>query len=98
LQLAKHHSKEVQEFVTACVEIAWLCVVQDPPLELDAKFTDRFDTKVFKDYTKRGELVDFMVWPAMFLHKGGPLLPKVLLKEDVIISLLKYRIVPLRLI
>jgi hypothetical protein len=76
LQLAKHHSKDLQEYVTVCIEIAWLCAVQDPPLELDAKFTDRFDTNVFKDYTIRGEFVDFMVWPAMFLHKGGPLLSK----------------------
>ncbi|XP_060565704.1 uncharacterized protein LOC132724760 isoform X2 [Ruditapes philippinarum] len=76
LQLANHRSKVVQEYVTACVEIAWLCAVQDPPLELDAKFTNIFNTNIFKDYTKRGEFVDFVVWPAMLLHKGGPLLSK----------------------
>ncbi|XP_060567418.1 uncharacterized protein PF3D7_1120000-like [Ruditapes philippinarum] len=76
LPLAKHQSKDVQDYVTACVEIAWLCAVQDPPLKLDAQFTDKFETNVLKDYTKRGEFVDFVVWPAMFLHKGGPLLSK----------------------
>ncbi|XP_060565687.1 uncharacterized protein LOC132724746 [Ruditapes philippinarum] len=76
LELANHRSKDVQEYVTACVEIAWLCAVQDPPLELNTKCTNRFNTNVFKDYTARGEFVDFMVWPAMLLHKNGPLLSK----------------------
>jgi hypothetical protein len=53
-----------------------LCAVQDPPLELDATFTNGFNTNVFKDYTKSGEFVDFVVLPAMLHHKGGPLLSK----------------------
>jgi hypothetical protein len=35
-----------------------------------------FDKDSFKEYTCRGTYMDFVVWPALFLHKGGPLLNK----------------------
>ncbi|XP_060583046.1 uncharacterized protein LOC132739367 [Ruditapes philippinarum] len=35
-----------------------------------------FDKGSFKEYTCRGTYLDFVVWPALFLHKGGPLLNK----------------------
>jgi hypothetical protein len=35
-----------------------------------------FDKDSFKEYTCRGKYLDFVVWPALFLHKGGPLLNK----------------------
>lgn len=35
-----------------------------------------FDKDLYKEYTCRGEYIDFIVWPTLFLHKGGPLLSK----------------------
>lgn len=33
-----------------------------------------FEKNKFKDYTKRGMYIDFVVWPVMLLHKDGPVL------------------------
>lgn len=35
-----------------------------------------FEKETFKEYTTRGKFLDFIVWPALYLHKGGPLLAK----------------------
>lgn len=73
------HSKMsagVDRYISSCVEITWLMVVQDPPLVLSATSSSKFDSKIFREYTKRGPNIDYVVWPALFLHEGGPLLVK----------------------
>ncbi|XP_052219023.1 uncharacterized protein LOC127836424 [Dreissena polymorpha] len=35
-----------------------------------------FDRNVFKEYTRRGAFIDFIVWPVIYLHQGGPMLGK----------------------
>ncbi|XP_060583074.1 uncharacterized protein LOC132739389 isoform X2 [Ruditapes philippinarum] len=45
------------------------------PIEHQKKKTD-FDKNLFKEYTFRGNYFDFIVWPALLLHKDGPLLSK----------------------
>jgi hypothetical protein len=37
---------------------------------------DTFDRQVYKEYTQMGTKVKFLVWPALFLHKGGALISK----------------------
>ncbi|XP_053400501.1 uncharacterized protein LOC123558290 [Mercenaria mercenaria] len=76
IQLSKHQLKEIQEYISRCVEIGWLCAVQNPPLVLESQPPSKFNTSMFKDYTKSGKYVDYVVWPAMFLHEGGALLAK----------------------
>ncbi|XP_053399189.1 uncharacterized protein LOC123556872 [Mercenaria mercenaria] len=74
--LPNHPATEVQDYLSRCVEIGWFCAVQDPPLILSAQSPVEFDTNTFKDYTKRGKYVEYVVWPAMYLHEGGALLAK----------------------
>jgi hypothetical protein len=76
IQLSSYHQQDIDAYLSLCVEISWLMVVQDPPLVLNDKAQDRFDTNTFKDYTKRGPFVEFVVWPALLLHESGPLLAK----------------------
>ncbi|XP_052791538.1 interaptin-like [Mya arenaria] len=38
--------------------------------------TRQFSKDLFKAYTKRGNLVEFYVWPVIYLHENGPLLAK----------------------
>ncbi|XP_052798571.1 uncharacterized protein LOC128230391 [Mya arenaria] len=68
----------VKEFLEECFYVCWLMSIQDPPVVLDEDFQSggRFDSEVYKAYTKSGPTNDFLVWPAMFLHKGGPVLCK----------------------
>ncbi|XP_053399155.1 uncharacterized protein LOC123556778 [Mercenaria mercenaria] len=76
IPLASNRSQEVNSYLSKCVEIGWLMVVQDPPLVLVDKSTFGFDTNTFKDYTKRGRYIQYVVWPALYLHEKGPLLGK----------------------
>ena len=52
--------------------------LQSPPVCLDfgLKAGDKFDKARYKEFTKTGKNVDYIVWPALLLHKGGPLLAK----------------------
>lgn len=70
------HLAAVQAYSSACASLCWLMAVQDPSLVLECCSTDKFDNNMFKDYTKRGPFVEFVVWPALLLHKDGPLLAK----------------------
>ena len=36
----------------------------------------KFDTNLLKAYTKSGIHVEYIVWPALLLHKNGPVLVK----------------------
>ncbi|XP_052219018.1 uncharacterized protein LOC127836421 [Dreissena polymorpha] len=35
-----------------------------------------FNKDHFKEYTKRGPYMEYVVWPVMYLHQGGPMLGK----------------------
>jgi hypothetical protein len=43
---------------------------------LTTKLTGQFDTDSFRHYTKSGSTVDYVVWPVLFLHEGGPIICK----------------------
>ncbi|XP_053399108.1 uncharacterized protein DDB_G0290685-like [Mercenaria mercenaria] len=47
---------------------------EETPTNAEAGYL--FDKELFKEYTRRGKYLDFIVWPAMCLHKDGPLLSK----------------------
>lgn len=74
--------KEVLEctkpFLMKCVHICWLMVGQDPPvyLRFSDKCKEKFNKDVYREYTANGNVLDFVVWPAIFLHENGPLLKK----------------------
>ncbi|XP_045203860.2 uncharacterized protein LOC123556869 isoform X2 [Mercenaria mercenaria] len=76
IQIPKSHLNVIQTYISHCVWIGWYCAVQDPPLVLSVSTSSKFDTTLFKDYTSRGRYVQFVVWPALYLHEGGPLLSK----------------------
>ncbi|XP_060571875.1 titin homolog [Ruditapes philippinarum] len=72
-------SEAFKPFVQKCLELCWLMAIQDPPLYLtleNCKTGQIFDRNTFKEYTKSGGYIEFVVWPAVFLEKGGPLLCK----------------------
>ncbi|XP_052791539.1 uncharacterized protein LOC128225670 [Mya arenaria] len=54
----------------------------------DLKERRNFNKELFKEYTVRGNYVEFFVWPVMFLHENGPVLTKGIAQgaEDKIIS------------
>lgn len=51
-----------------------LCINLD--LEQNPVGRSTFDKDKFKDYTRRGCFLEYVVWPAILLYKDGPLLSK----------------------
>lgn len=51
--------------------------IQDPPVVIDLEIRqDQPFCNLYKAYTKSGPTVEYVVWPALFLHQGGNLLCK----------------------
>ncbi|XP_052793227.1 uncharacterized protein LOC128227064 isoform X2 [Mya arenaria] len=68
-----------EKFINESVELCWLMAVQDPPVYVDSnvnKHKQPLDKNLYKYYTQKGKLVDYVVWPVLFLKKDGPLLSK----------------------
>ncbi|VDI48810.1 Hypothetical predicted protein [Mytilus galloprovincialis] len=79
------HKSEIvlQELITTpffhkCVHICWCMAIQDPLMYLAEHLPPdtKFDKNEYKEFVKSGDKVKFMVWPALYLHKDGPLLHK----------------------
>ncbi|KAL4228438.1 Mitochondria-eating protein [Mactra antiquata] len=68
---------KMKPFIRQCLFISWMMVVQSPPMLLHITDDgDRFDTNFYRPYTASGPIVNYTVWPAMLLHKGGPVVSK----------------------
>ena len=50
--------------------------LRGPPMHLVFDTTGRFDDAYFRQYTKSGKEIDYIVWPYLQLHENGPLLSK----------------------
>lgn len=67
----------VTKYIHVCIELTWLMRIQDPPMLLSKQpVNTRVNTEVFKCFDKRGTNVKMTVWPAVYLHEGGPLVSK----------------------
>lgn len=64
-------------YIKKCSELCWSMVIKDPPmvLVLDKEGTP-FDKNIFSPYTSDGNTIDFVIWPALLLHKDGPVMAK----------------------
>ena len=70
---------DVHTYVRKCVSLCWTMRLQDPPVHIGVESVsadDSFDTSKFKAYTKSGKLLDYIVWPPLYLHEGGSMLGK----------------------
>ncbi|XP_071126091.1 golgin subfamily A member 6-like protein 22 [Mytilus edulis] len=65
-------------FFEKCIYLCWCMVIQDPVMHLDNDPVSNtpIDKNTYKEFVKSGDSVAYVVWPALFLHKGGPLLYK----------------------
>ncbi|XP_052077724.1 uncharacterized protein LOC127715641 isoform X5 [Mytilus californianus] len=68
----------VINFVKRCTELCWSMVIKEPSMVLiyDQLEGKPIDKNLFSPYTKNGSVIDFVVWPALILHKTGPILQK----------------------
>ncbi|KAL3879741.1 hypothetical protein ACJMK2_032027 [Sinanodonta woodiana] len=68
--------KPVQNYCKLCIELTWLMCIQAPPIKLEFIPDNKAISKHFRHYTRSGDKVEFVVWPALFLHDNGPVLSK----------------------
>lgn len=68
----------IKEYVIKCAEVCWHMVLQSPQLHMESCFEDEetFNTNKYKHYKTKGNKYQFIVWPALYLHKDGPMLSK----------------------
>ncbi|XP_053398960.1 myosin heavy chain, striated muscle-like isoform X6 [Mercenaria mercenaria] len=69
----------VVSYIKKCMNICWSMCRHEPPVYvefIDVGDNIPFDTNKYKPYTKSGKLLDYIVWPAVYLHKDGPMLAK----------------------
>jgi hypothetical protein len=65
-------------FFEKCVHLCWYMAIQDPVMSLseEIKPDTVYNRDVYKEFVQSGDKVKYLVWPALFLHEGGPLLYK----------------------
>ncbi|XP_060556668.1 CAP-Gly domain-containing linker protein 1-like isoform X2 [Ruditapes philippinarum] len=69
--------KGLEDFLEKAFELIWVMKMQDPAMEFVwSKPGDNFDKNMYTHYTKRGSKVAQCIWPAIVLHKAGPLMSK----------------------
>uniref|UniRef100_K1R1C4 Mitochondria-eating protein C-terminal domain-containing protein n=1 Tax=Magallana gigas TaxID=29159 RepID=K1R1C4_MAGGI len=69
-------------FTVKCLELCWLMNMHNPSvaLGLPPAKDSPFDGTFYKEYTRTGTTVDFVVWLPLLLHESGPLLQKGVLQ------------------
>ncbi|XP_060589659.1 uncharacterized protein LOC132744884 [Ruditapes philippinarum] len=69
----------LKTYIQKCVNICWSMYRHNPPVFIELpelKESTPFDTNKYKPYTSSGKFIDYIVWPALYLHEDGPLLCK----------------------
>lgn len=60
-------------YIQRCVEICFYMRIKSPEMYLQFDCAkNNIDKTSFKPYTKDGDILDYVVWPALFLFKEGP--------------------------
>ncbi|XP_061163722.1 uncharacterized protein LOC133172903 [Saccostrea echinata] len=79
--IGKEDAKKCEPYIQKCVQYCWFMCVQDPNMHVVVWTSGtKFDNNEMKSFTKIGQYVDFTVWPALYLHKDGPLLSKAIVQ------------------
>ncbi|CAG2222589.1 unnamed protein product [Mytilus edulis] len=66
--------EDLHTYVESCLEVCWYSAINEPPLHYGFDAEEQADD--FREYTQGGKIVDFVVWPAMYLFINGPILYK----------------------
>ncbi|XP_056012694.1 putative golgin subfamily A member 6-like protein 3 isoform X2 [Ostrea edulis] len=69
--------KATSKYAETCASLCWFMCVQDPPVYVDPTMPKgNFNSDKYRGYTKTGNEYKYLVWPPLYLHKGGPMLGK----------------------
>ncbi|KAL3878449.1 hypothetical protein ACJMK2_030799 [Sinanodonta woodiana] len=70
------HVHNVKRYIDRCTDVCWYMSIQDPQMVMDGDKSpdDKFNSIKHREYTKKGPYEECVVWPALYLCKGGPML------------------------
>lgn len=60
----------LRTFLNKCTELLWYMQVQEPPVYLEFSPTD--NPLMYPPLTDNSSQLDFIIWPAVKLHRHGP--------------------------
>ncbi|XP_033743211.1 trichohyalin-like isoform X2 [Pecten maximus] len=75
-QTESHTGEKTTAYMKKCVLVCWFMTVQDPKVVIKTEAPEIFDEDRYRPYTKKGKRLDYLVWPVLHLHEGGPLISK----------------------
>nr|XP_022325636.1 trichohyalin-like isoform X3 [Crassostrea virginica] len=69
---------KTKEYARQCASLCWRMRIREPPVFIRFEFRQgtSFNSDVLRKFTKTGGYLEFLVWPALYLHENGPLLAK----------------------
>ncbi|XP_071125506.1 uncharacterized protein [Mytilus edulis] len=72
------YAEQIPEYVQKVMELCWLMNMCNPPLVFgDVPRTgEQLDKDYYKEYTKQGDIVSFVVWFPLLIQENGPVLTK----------------------
>ena len=75
-ELAKEDS--ICAYARGAAELCWMISIQDPPVHMIQVIEKgkSFNKDLFSEFTARGDVYDYLVWPALLVDKSGRLLHK----------------------
>lgn len=76
IQPAQRPTSAQVAYIDRCIEVCWLMCVQTQAMHLEFCEKGERPTTIFRPFTRMGSTVQNCVWPALFLHKDGPLMEK----------------------
>ena len=65
--------KSVKHYVDKCFEVCWSICLQIPQVVIEIS---TYNNELYRSYTKSGDVIDYVVWPALLLYENGPVLYK----------------------
>lgn len=71
-------------YIDECVRLTYLMNVQNPPMKLhQVDKGTQFNSNIYKEYTRTGQTVEYLVWPALLLYEDGPVAAKGVVQLSV---------------
>lgn len=69
--------ESLMSYIKPCAFLIYLAFISKPPLLFTFKKEgDTIDMAELKTYTMTGSVVNYMIWPTIFLYEGGPVLSR----------------------
>lgn len=66
----------VRTFIKEIVLLSWLMVTRSNPLVICTKVPAMFNSATCEPYSTTGFLVDYVVWPVLYLQEGRAIIEK----------------------